>query len=137
RLTQDLSGRAVLSARRFGFGENDAVAYAGGLRGAYQRAGLHRRRRHDRRAELRAAGEHDVSILRSVSAHDGRAERRVRAEAGPHAEEGDRRAGGADAGHGASDAVRQAQAAATLRRTAPARRARAFSGEAAETPAAR
>ena len=34
---------------------------------------------------LRAPGEHDVPVLRAVPAHDGRAERRLRPEAGSHA----------------------------------------------------
>ena len=44
-----------------------------------------------RHAALRAAGQHDVPVLRAVPAHDGREEHRLRPEAGRHAEAGDRR----------------------------------------------
>ena len=51
---------------------------------------LDRRRRHDRHPAVRAAGQHDVPVVRAVPAHDGGAERRVRPEAGRPAEARDR-----------------------------------------------
>ena len=44
-----------------------------------------RRPGHDRHPALRAADQHDVPVLRAVPAHDGREERRLRAEARRHA----------------------------------------------------
>ena len=73
---------------------------------------------HGRRAALRAAGQHDVPVLRAVPAHDGGAERRLRPEAGRHAAGRDRRARRRDARPGAAGRLRQAQAAPALRRPA-------------------
>ena len=56
-----------------------------------------------RGAALSAAGQHDVPVLRAVPAHDGRAEHRLRPEAGEPAARRDRPAGRGDAGPGAAD----------------------------------
>ena len=64
---QDLQGRDFLPARRIGLRQDHAAAHARRLRDAELRPDLHRRRGHDRRAAVRAAGQHDVPVLRAVS----------------------------------------------------------------------
>ena len=59
-------------------------------------------------------GEHDVPVVRAVPAHDGRIERRVRPEAGRHAEARDQGASGRCARARADEQVRTAQAASTV-----------------------
>ena len=80
-----LQGRAVLPARRLGLRQVDAAAHARRLREPDRGQDRDRRPGHDRGAALRAAGQHDVPVLRAVPAHDRGAERRLRPEARRHA----------------------------------------------------
>ena len=80
RVARDRQGRALRPARRLRLRQDHAAAHARRLRDAERRAHLHRRPGHDRGAALRAAGQHDVPVLRALPAHDRRAERRLRPE---------------------------------------------------------
>ena len=83
RLAQHLPRRDLLPARRLGLRQDDAAADDGRIRDADRRLDLDRRRRRDRDAALRAAGQHDVPVLCALSAHVGAQERRVRPAPGP------------------------------------------------------
>ena len=138
RLAQHLQGRDLLPAGRLGLRQDHVAADDGGFRDADRGHDLDRRRGHDRRAALRAAGQHDVPVLRAVPAHDG-ARRTSRSgctqDKLPKAEiDGARRRDPEARAHGA---VRRPQAAPALGRPAPARRARPRAGQAPEAAAAR
>ena len=91
-----------------------------------------------RHPALPAAGQHDVPVLRAVPAHDGRAQHRLRPQAGRHAASPRSTARVAEMLRaGQARAVRQAQAAPAFRRPAPARRAGPLGRQAAEGAAAR
>ncbi len=134
---EDLQGRDLLPAGRLGLRQDHVAAHAGRLRNADLGQDIHRRRGHDRRAALRAAGQHDVPVLRAVSAHECGAERRLRPEAGPPAQGRDQRTRGHHARSRQDGRLRQAQAASAVRRPAAARGAGALAGQAPEAAAAR
>ena len=90
---------------------------------------LPRRRGHHRHAALRTADQHDVPVLRAVSAHDRGAEHRLRPQAGQAAQGRNRGPRGRDAEAGADEPVRQAQAAPAVRRPASARGTGPLTGE--------
>ena len=81
-----LPGRVLLSPRSFRLWEDHPDAGARGVRGAEFRACHARRAGPARRAALSPAREHDVPVLRAVSAHERRAQHRVRLAAGRAAE---------------------------------------------------
>ena len=129
--------RAVRAARQLGLRQVDVAADARGPRDGHVGQDPDRRRGPRADAAVQAAREHDVPVVCAVPAHVGRVERRVRSQAGRHAEgraEGARRFG---ARTRADEQVREAQAASAVRRPAAARRARALAGQAAEAAAAR
>ena len=137
RVAGHLQEGDLLPARRVGLRQDHAAAHAGRVRAADLGQDLHRRRRHDLDPAVRAAGQHDVPVVCGLPAHDGRAERRLRPQAGGPAEGRDRAARRRHAQPGQARAVRQAQAAPAVGRTAPARRAGALAGQEAEAAAAR
>ena len=120
-----------------GCGKTTLLRMLAGFETADLRRDLHRRPGHGRHAALRAAGEHDVPVVRAVPAHERGAERRLRPRAGKAAARRDRRARRRDARHREARRVREAQAAPALRRPAPARGAGALAGQAPEAAAAR
>ena len=129
--------RVLRAARAVGLRQDHAVADARGLRAAERGPRAAQRRGHLRRAAAQAAGQHDVSELRAVSAPVGRGQHRVRPQAGRHARRRDRNARHRDADAGAARGPRRPPSASVVRRPAAARRARPRAGQAAQAAAAR
>ena len=82
----DLRARVLRPARRVGLRQVHAAPDARRLRRADLGPHPARRAGSARHPALPASGQHDVPVLRAVSAHDGRGQHRLRPQAGGHAQ---------------------------------------------------
>ena len=132
-----LPGRVFCAAWAFRLRQDHVAAPDCRLRTAGRRPHRARRRRSCAGAAVSAAGQHDVSKLRAVSASQCRGQCRFRPQAGGPAQAADRRSRRRHAGAGEARKSRPAQTARIVRRPAPARGLGALPGQAPARPAAR